>query len=948
MKKLVTIALLCAMLLSCFVGCGSMQVGELDVDAYAADASAQNVEFRTTLSTNADEVDVWDGSADTSWYDDDPTLTEYHISTAEQLRGLNTIMGRLASGGTCLAGVTIYLEKDLDLDGRAWNAPHSQKYFGGTIDGQGHVIANYKNTITTSGYQSFFGSISGNACIKDLSFVNATIIDKLNPTDGSESKDVVGVVVSRIKTASYKDANDKTQYKKATLSNIYTDVDFVVDEGNVKPLTKIGGLAGIVEGEGDVTIENCQNAGNIVSSGGAAAGMISYVSKAHTLTIKGCSVTGSIGVKVGSGKGNVGGLVPYINTLTGKLVIENCDVSADLYSEATYTGGLVAYTKNITGTTTIKNCNVSSDITAVKQAGGIIGNLAAGANLSKGCGAVTISGCTVSGDIVADTMSGGIIGYCDKYVQSLIIDGCKVTGSFTGHRTSGGIMGTLNLTAKGKGYITNCEVTATLDLYADDKKNNNVGGLVGKVHSNTQIENCYVAPIMTATYAPLAGDATTDDVVSGAGGLIGRVYSGVTVDIANTEVGGSYTFNHEGNDDEFLFNVGHFIGNVGEEFTLVKTNAETGEVTSTHYDAAVVNFRENNSISAGTTFTCEGIDFAKNNAGTRPVILPVGYQTRDNDNGTYDLRFVFAMQANAFPAVGAKADLGFIYGDEATFGQKVESVYAKTVYKTITDETGYVYAASDYGYSYLYTLVVTGVPADYTFEAETLQAIITPFGATKINGEVHTQNGGVMLLGDKKLNNNVAMGGFGVADLSPVLDTEKYNKNAIYVDADDFNTDLSWGVHTGVKAAVEECDGGYADGTLEIPTHVYLDSSIVVGDVRMMNITYNFEITEAGYYDMCIYFRLKGGDLNAKGDGDGSYKRGYLLSIDGAYGEEAIDFTVVEETSVADVKDASAGTYLDLWNETYFEVGTHTVTFSVGATGSYPHLRGLYFVKVAD
>ena len=87
MKKLVTIALLCAMLLSCFVGCGSMQAGELDVDAYAADASAQNVGFRTTLSTNADEVDVWDGSADTSWYDDDPTLTEYHISTAFQFTG---------------------------------------------------------------------------------------------------------------------------------------------------------------------------------------------------------------------------------------------------------------------------------------------------------------------------------------------------------------------------------------------------------------------------------------------------------------------------------------------------------------------------------------------------------------------------------------------------------------------------------------------------------------------------------------------------------------------------------------------------------------------------------------------------------------------------------------------------------------------------------------------
>ena len=931
MKRLVTIALLCAMLLSCFVGCGSMQAGELDVDAYAADASAQDVAFRTELSTNADEVDVWDGTADTSWYDAANPKTSYEISTAEQLRGIYTLQQALANNTSIFDGVTFTLTKDFDLAGKQWSAAASTRYFAGTIDGQGHVIANYWDAVTGSGYKSFFGSVSDNACIKNLSLVNGKLYNRLK---GDANKDVYGAIVTRANTVSG---------KKITISNIYVDVD-VVEDNPTKLFSKASGAVGMIQGAGDILIENVTYVGDIKLNSGYVAGICALVSKAKNVTVKNCVVTGNL-TSVGSRNGGIFG---YVETLTGALSVSGCTVSGSI-SGTSGTAGIIGVT-NVTKNITIKDCTVSADITGTTQTAGVLGQLAVGRDEKYtdattgeektrkvgGAGEVVVSGCTVSGDITANTMSGGVIGYCDRKITSLAISDCKVNGSFTGHRTSGGIMGTLNISTA-KATIKDCEVTATLNLYADDKKNNNVGGLIGKVHSNTDIENCYVAPIMTATYAPAAGYAATDDLVSGAGGLIGRVYSGVTVYLANCEVGGSLTFVHEGNDDEFLFNVGHFVGSVGEEVL----NAETGEVKTV---AAKVIFRENNTISTGTVFNCDGVDFNENDVGTHPVILPVGYQTKDNDDGSYDLRFVFAMEANAFQAVGVKADLGFVYGEEATFGQKVETVYAKTVYKTITDENGYVYKASDYGYGYLYTLVVTGVPAEYSFDAETLQAILTPFGANKVDGEVITQNGAIMLVGDKALANNVAMGGFGVGDLSPELDTEKYDETAIYVDANDFDTDLSWGVHTGVKASAAECDGDYKEGTLPIPTHVYLDNGIVVGDARLMNITYTFEIAEAGYYDMCIYFRLKGSGTN----GDGSYNRGYLLSFDGAYGEEAIDFSVVEETSVADVKDASAGTYLDLGNETYFEAGTHTVTFSVGATGSFPHLRGLYFVKVAD
>ena len=60
---------------------------------------------------NTPPVDVWDGTADTSWYDPSNPLTEYEISTAEQLAGL----AELVSGSTTFDGVAFTLTKNIDL-----------------------------------------------------------------------------------------------------------------------------------------------------------------------------------------------------------------------------------------------------------------------------------------------------------------------------------------------------------------------------------------------------------------------------------------------------------------------------------------------------------------------------------------------------------------------------------------------------------------------------------------------------------------------------------------------------------------------------------------------------------------------------------------------------------------------------------------------------------------
>ncbi len=90
--------------------------------------------------------DKWDGTADTSWYND--TDTEFTLSTAEQLAGL----ADLVDAGNTFEGKTITLSSDLVLYAEDENGDsvcfepiggcRSEVPFMGTFDGQGHTISN--------------------------------------------------------------------------------------------------------------------------------------------------------------------------------------------------------------------------------------------------------------------------------------------------------------------------------------------------------------------------------------------------------------------------------------------------------------------------------------------------------------------------------------------------------------------------------------------------------------------------------------------------------------------------------------------------------------------------------------------------------------------------------------------------------------------------------------
>ena len=133
-----------------------------------------------TAAFAADSTDAWDGTADTSWYTDHETDTEYHFTTAEQLAGLAQLVND-KTASVSFEGKTIYLDNDLDLSGYQWtpigNGSNFGRYFAGTFDGQYHKIMNLLHHSTGDELirNGLFGVVSDGGTLKNLLVIDADI-----------------------------------------------------------------------------------------------------------------------------------------------------------------------------------------------------------------------------------------------------------------------------------------------------------------------------------------------------------------------------------------------------------------------------------------------------------------------------------------------------------------------------------------------------------------------------------------------------------------------------------------------------------------------------------------------------------------------------------------------------------------------------------------------------
>ena len=277
-------------------------------------------------------ADVWDGTADTSWYTSAPDASEYHISTAEQLAGLAQLVNA-DPGTTNFAGKTFYLDNDLDLSGHEWisigtvlDGDYPEYSFCGVFDGQGHVISNlYSHESYIEGADeshnllrnALFGSVY-NGEVKNLGVADAEIW--IDPKDDSAAgkgilvdwmgkskitncwtsgsiysgtkieKNIGGIVGITMQSCTISGC-----YSTATLTGNFTNSEGYYTEPNPAdwPCDTIGGIVG-ARFDGNLTVTDCWFDGKIVvnSLQAAVGGIVGYTDdQLGSGTVNNCMVT---------------------------------------------------------------------------------------------------------------------------------------------------------------------------------------------------------------------------------------------------------------------------------------------------------------------------------------------------------------------------------------------------------------------------------------------------------------------------------------------------------------------------------------------------------------------------------------------------------------------------------------------------------------------------------
>ena len=282
----------------------------------------------TALAAEGQTTDIWDGTADTSWYMGHETESEYHITTAEQLAGLAQLIN---TGTITFKGKTVYLDNDLDLDKREWISIGKGKggnqaaySFCGIFDGQGHVISNLysrdsrmpKTNVGDDKENCYRQGLFGNVYdgeVKNLGIENADIIVDLNDastygkgilvdwlcnskitncwTSGSISGGAyLEHYVGGIAGCTLRNSTLAGCYSTATITGNYKGTYY--EEENVNVMTYFDCLGGIAGGmlDGSLTVEDCWFSGkiNVNSVQATVGGMVGYSDNA---SVTNCMVT---------------------------------------------------------------------------------------------------------------------------------------------------------------------------------------------------------------------------------------------------------------------------------------------------------------------------------------------------------------------------------------------------------------------------------------------------------------------------------------------------------------------------------------------------------------------------------------------------------------------------------------------------------------------------------
>ena len=233
----------------------------------------------TAAFAEGTSVDKWDGTADTSWYTDHKTDTEYHFTTAEQLAGLAQLVND-KTASVSFEGKTIYLDNDLDLSGIQWtpigNGNNFVRHFAGTFDGQHHKIMNLYHHYTGDELvrNGLFGVVSDGGTLKNLLVIDADIASN----DGSLLAGILadwvnGGTVENCYTSGKIENNVGSKFVGGLIGQCTwstqvkgcgSDATVISTESNEDDVDTVGGLIGQWENSADSSsITDCWFGGSV-------------------------------------------------------------------------------------------------------------------------------------------------------------------------------------------------------------------------------------------------------------------------------------------------------------------------------------------------------------------------------------------------------------------------------------------------------------------------------------------------------------------------------------------------------------------------------------------------------------------------------------------------------------------------------------------------------------
>ncbi|MEG2184242.1 MAG: Synerg-CTERM sorting domain-containing protein [Cloacibacillus sp.] len=457
---------------------------------------------------------AWDGSADTSWYNDSQSV--FTICSPAQLAGLAMLLDGNNALSADFSEKTIRLAADIDLAGKqwtpigAWVDSKKTRPFRGIFDGQGHKITGLY--VTSGRCAGLFGYVR-NGVIKNLSVAGSV-------SGGSYMGAVAGWIEGMGGDSLIENCRVVVAVSSAKAAYIGAVAGY--NKGS-------GGTASIVACSADSTLTTSYDGPNAGFIGGITGGNLSYSGGAAV--VQGCAASSAIAIPENGVNTNwQAGLVCGTNRSTEAELssVLNCAATGLIKGDALYAGGVTghnyAYSR---GSVVLDSCIVTADISTthpVGMAGGVEGY-----NYTVNEGASQVRNCFFNGSVKGAAAAGGVAGTSACMAQSTSVyfncvtqGACVATNSASGS-TQGcaGVIALVQCNEASSISIQNCSSETVLSFQSGVEHKGGVAGYVDIMDgaSACLIKNCSAAsPLSAASGAGYAGGVA--GYIRSAGGAV--------------------------------------------------------------------------------------------------------------------------------------------------------------------------------------------------------------------------------------------------------------------------------------------------------------------------------------------------------------------------------------------------------------------------------------------